>query len=43
VAATGELLAEATGDSEEVLSVDVDPAATAEYRRAFPVLADRRL
>jgi predicted amidohydrolase len=43
VAATGEVLAEASGDTEEVLSVDVDPGATAEYRRAFPVLADRRL
>ncbi len=43
VAATGEVLAEASGDSQEVLSVDVDLAATAEYRRAFPVLGDRRL
>ncbi len=43
VAATGEVLAEASGRSEEVLSVDVDLATTAEYRRAFPVLGDRRL
>jgi predicted amidohydrolase len=39
---TGEALAMA-GSGEEVLSVDVDFGAVAEYRRAFPVLADRRL
>jgi len=43
VAATGEVLAEASGGSEEVLSLDVDLDTTAEYRRAFPVLGDRRL
>lgn len=42
VAATGEVLAEA-GSDEEVLRVDVDPASVAEFRDAFPVLADRRL
>jgi predicted amidohydrolase len=39
---TGEALAMA-GSGEQVLSVDVDLAAVEEYRRAFPVLADRRL
>ncbi|MBM6403349.1 apolipoprotein acyltransferase [Phycicoccus sp. CSK15P-2] len=43
VSATGEVLAEAAHTDETVLSVDVDLAATAEYRDAFPVLADRRL
>jgi predicted amidohydrolase len=43
VTATGEVLAEASATDEEVLSVEVDVAATAAYRRAFPVLADRRL
>lgn len=48
VSATGEVLAEAVGDDqgravERVLSVEVDLAATTEYRRAFPVLEDRRL
>jgi predicted amidohydrolase len=43
VAATGEVLAEAAHADETVLSVDVDLAATARYREAFPVLADRRL
>ncbi|MFQ6170761.1 carbon-nitrogen family hydrolase [Oryzobacter sp. R7] len=43
VAATGEVLAEAAHGDEAVLSVEVDLAATAEYRRTFPVLADRRL
>jgi predicted amidohydrolase len=42
VAPTGEVLAEA-GGGEEVLVVDVDLADVAAYRRAFPVLADRRL
>jgi predicted amidohydrolase len=40
VAPTGEVLAEA-GDTEEVLTVEVDPAETARCRAAFPVLADR--
>jgi predicted amidohydrolase len=39
---TGEALAMAAS-GEQVLSVDVDLAAVQEYRRAFPVLADRRL
>ena len=43
VTASGEVLAEATGSEEQVLSVDVDLAATREYRTAFPVLDDRRL
>jgi predicted amidohydrolase len=43
VAATGEVLAEATDDGQAVLSVEVDLAATTAYREAFPVLADRRL
>lgn len=43
VAANGDVLVEATHADEAVLSVDVDLAATSEYRRAFPVLADRRL
>ena len=48
VSATGEVLAEATSDEngraqECVLSVEVDLAATTEYRNAFPVLDDRRL
>lgn len=42
VDATGRVLAEA-GDGQEVLAVDVDPAATARWRTEFPVLADRRL
>ena len=43
VSASGEVLAEASASEEEVLSVEVDLAATTEYRRAFPVLEDRRL
>lgn len=43
VTASGEPLAEAAHTEEAVLTVDVDLAATAEYRRTFPVLADRRL
>jgi predicted amidohydrolase len=39
---TGEALAMA-GTEEKVLSVDVDLSQVDEYRRAFPVLADRRL
>lgn len=39
---TGEVLAHA-GDSEQVLSVDVDLAVVAATREAFPVLRDRRL
>lgn len=39
---TGEALAMA-GSDEQVLSVDIDLAGVAEYRSAFPVLADRRL
>ena len=42
VSASGEVLAEA-GDGEEVLVVEVDTATTADWRRRFPVLADRRL
>jgi predicted amidohydrolase len=43
VGADGEVLAEASATDEEVLSVEVDLAAAAAYRSAFPVLADRRL
>ncbi|QKE82959.1 nitrilase-related carbon-nitrogen hydrolase [Arthrobacter sp. NEB 688] len=43
VAATGEVLGELAHTDEAVLSVEVDLAATAAYREAFPVLADRRL
>jgi predicted amidohydrolase len=43
VASTGEVLAQAPHADEAVLSVEVDLAATAEYRRIFPVLPDRRL
>ena len=42
VDATGKVLA-AGGLDEEVLSIDIDTAATPEWRRAFPVLTDRRL
>lgn len=42
VGPTGEVLAEA-GTAEEVLSVELEPADVAAARRAFPVLADRRL
>ena len=37
------MLAEASGNDQQVLSVDVDLAATTAYREAFPVLDDRRL
>lgn len=43
VTASGEVLAEAAGTDQQVLSVDVDLAATTAYREAFPVLDDRRL
>jgi predicted amidohydrolase len=43
VTASGEVLAEAAGGTQQVLSVDVDLEATTAYRRAFPVLDDRRL
>ena len=42
VSATGEVLAEA-GEGEEVLVVDLDIEAIANWRKTFPVLADRRL
>lgn len=42
VAADGTMLASA-GDDEDVLSVDVDIADIAAWRKAFPVLEDRRL
>lgn len=42
VDATGAVLASA-GAGEEVLSVEIDTAATHAWREAFPVLADRRL
>jgi len=38
----GTVVAEA-GDDEEILYADVDPDLVHEWRRAFPVLADRRL
>ena len=37
-----QVLAE-TGDGEEVLVADVDLAEVDRWRKAFPVLADRRL
>ena len=43
VTASGEVLAEAAGGEQQVLSVDVDLEATRSYRTAFPVLDDRRL
>ena len=43
VTASGEVLAEATGSEQQVLSVEVDLEATTAYREAFPVLDDRRL
>ena len=43
VGPTGEVLAEASGEAEQVLSVELDVAGLAEVRRRFPVLADRRL
>lgn len=43
IAPTGEVLAEASGTDEEVLSVEIDPALVAQVRTDFPVLADRRL
>lgn len=42
VDAAGTILG-AAGNGEEVLSVDIDTAATAAWRQAFPVLADRRI
>jgi predicted amidohydrolase len=42
ITAAGEVLAE-TGTGEEVLVVEVDLAATHQWREQFPVLADRRL
>ncbi|MGO4596823.1 carbon-nitrogen family hydrolase [Terrabacter sp. 2RAF25] len=42
VDATGKVLA-AVGLDEEVLSIDIDTAATLDWRRSFPVLPDRRL
>jgi predicted amidohydrolase len=42
VDAAGQVLASA-GEGEQVLSVDVDTAATLSWRKAFPVLPDRRL
>jgi predicted amidohydrolase len=42
VDATGKVLVVA-GLDEEVLSIEIDTGATPEWRRTFPVLADRRL
>ncbi len=42
VDATGQVLASAGAD-EQVLSLDIDTAATLAWRKAFPVLPDRRL
>jgi predicted amidohydrolase len=42
VDATGKVLASAGAD-EQVLSVEIDTPATLEWRKAFPVLPDRRL
>jgi predicted amidohydrolase len=43
VDATGEVVAEAGADEEEVLVAELDLEALAAWRRDFPVLADRRL
>lgn len=42
VAPTGEVLAEAGGEAQEVLTVELDLGLVAATREAFPVLADRR-
>ena len=42
VSATGAVLAQA-GDGEQVLEVDVDLSEVDDWRKRFPVLADRRL
>jgi predicted amidohydrolase len=39
----GEVLAEAGGEEETVLTAEVDPQTAAKWRADFPVLADRRL
>lgn len=43
VSAMGEVLGELPHGDEDVLVVPIDLTQTAAYRRAFPVLADRRL
>lgn len=43
VAADGEVLAELAHGDEAVLHAEIDLSRTADYRDAFPVLADRRL
>jgi len=43
VDARGELLVEGAADVEQVLTVDIDLSDVAQWRAAFPVLADRRL
>lgn len=40
---TGEVVAEAGSDDEEVLSVEFDLDVVERTRASFPVLADRRL
>jgi predicted amidohydrolase len=40
---TGDVVAEAGADDEEVLSVEVDLEVIERTRAVFPVLADRRL
>ena len=42
VNAIGSVLGEA-GENEEILRVEIDPAATTEWRERFPALGDRRL
>ena len=42
VAPTGELLAEASADREELLVADLGPARVAAFRTAIPAFADRR-
>ena len=39
----GELLAEASQENEEILEVDIDLAASAEVRKIWPFLRDRRI
>ena len=42
VDARGEVLAEASSDTQQVLAVDIDLGDVANWREAFPVNADRR-
>lgn len=39
----GQVVAQASGDSEEILSADIDISETAEFRRTWPFFRDRRI